>query len=263
MWLIYWTLLLWGWIATPKVDSIEVTPRSLFVAPRGQTTLTCSASAGNIEWLRGQLGNLTVIGNNINDTREVLSADRSELNITDVSEKDQCGDYYCLDAVFKTLSCPATVSLAGIASHFELEPSDTVAQGGEDSVLLCRPPVSQPPAVVGWTKDGHALSPDGSHVIGPCGLVILNASVEDAGTYQCAAFNPVTMEQMFSREAHFNVTDSAQGSRGSPSIMVAPPTSSVMEGSSITLQCCGARVCGVLGMDHRALYPQLQVVFSH
>lgn len=54
-----------------------------------------------------------MIGNNINDTREVLSADRSELNITDVSEKDQCGDYYCLDAVLKTLSCPATVSLAG------------------------------------------------------------------------------------------------------------------------------------------------------
>ena len=83
------------------------------MAPRGQTTLTCSASAGNIEWLRGQLGNLTVIGNNINDTREVLSPDGSELNITDVSEKDQCGDYYCLDAVLKTLSCPATVSLAG------------------------------------------------------------------------------------------------------------------------------------------------------
>ena len=100
----------------------------------------------------------------------------------------------------------STTYCTGIASHFELEPSDTVAQGGEDSVLLCRPPVSQPPAVVGWTKDGHALSPDGSHVIGPCGLVILNASVEDAGTYQCAAFNPVTMEQMFSREAHFNVT---------------------------------------------------------
>ena len=100
----------------------------------------------------------------------------------------------------------STTYCTGIASHFELEPSDTVAQGGEDSVLLCRPPVSQPPAVVGWTKDGHALSPDGSHVIGPCGLVILNASVEDAGTYQCVAFNPVTMEQMFSREAHFNVT---------------------------------------------------------
>ena len=73
-------------------------------------------------------------------------------------------------------------------------------------MLLCSPPGSQPPAVVDWTKDGHALSSDGSHVMGPCGLVILNATLEDSGMYQCEAFNPVTMEKVLSREAYFNVT---------------------------------------------------------
>ena len=81
------------------------------MAPRGQTTLTCSALAGNIEWLRGQLGNLTVIDNNINDTRDVDNS--RQLNISDVSEKDKFEDFYCLDTNFATLSCPTRVSLAG------------------------------------------------------------------------------------------------------------------------------------------------------
>lgn len=235
MWL-YCTLLLWAGVGTSKVDSIEVVPRSRFVAPRGKTTLTCFQSVGKVEWLLGPLGNLTMIGNNISDTRFVLADDTYQLNITDY---DQLGDYYCRDTATDVLSCPATISLAEISSDFKVQPSDVESEEGEDAIIFCQPPVSYPPALVGWTKDGRVLSLDSSHVIGPCGLVILNVSVQDAGSYQCVALNSITMEQKYSQMVYLNVTAKVQNESGlgTPSIVVAPSSTVVMEGDSVTLQC--------------------------
>ena len=96
----------------PAGDSIVVSPGSLIVASGGETTLSCFVSAGTVEWLRGpQLGNLTVVENN---TREVLSADGSQITV--IVSEEASGNYYCLDTVpflGSTLSCPSSVSLAG------------------------------------------------------------------------------------------------------------------------------------------------------
>ncbi|NXI51892.1 CDON protein, partial [Chloroceryle aenea] len=95
------------------------------------------------------------------------------------------------------VSRPAAVSMGRLAAfEAELSPAALAAEEGATAVLGCRVPDSNPTAQVRFQVRGKWLEQStDNYLILPSGnLQILNVSLEDKGSYKCAAYNPVTHE---------------------------------------------------------------------
>lgn len=66
-------------------------------------------------------------------------------------------------------------SHSAIAVDFELQPSDTVARIDSSVLLDCRPPMSNPPANISWSKSFAQIS-DARYVHSQCKYVCLAQS---------------------------------------------------------------------------------------
>lgn len=85
---------------------------------------------------------------------------------------------------------------------------DTVVVVGDLTVLHCQPPDSVPTPSVTWKKEGLELLPslDSRLTVMPSGnLYITNTTLEDAGSYQCEATNPVSGAKRRSQQALLTV----------------------------------------------------------
>ncbi|XP_031762024.1 cell adhesion molecule-related/down-regulated by oncogenes isoform X4 [Xenopus tropicalis] len=109
------------------------------------------------------------------------------------------GQYQCIasTSVGAILSRPATVSVAYL-NDFETTIGHSVtAEEGSSEFIGCKIPESNPKAHVRYKVRGKWLKESSvdKYLILPSGnLHILNVSLEDRGTYRCAAYNPVTHE---------------------------------------------------------------------
>uniref|UniRef100_A0A6I8R7N6 Cell adhesion-associated, oncogene-regulated n=1 Tax=Xenopus tropicalis TaxID=8364 RepID=A0A6I8R7N6_XENTR len=108
------------------------------------------------------------------------------------------GQYQCIasTSVGAILSRPATVSVAYL-NDFETTIGHSVtAEEGSSEFIGCKIPESNPKAHVRYKVRGKWLKESSDkYLILPSGnLHILNVSLEDRGTYRCAAYNPVTHE---------------------------------------------------------------------
>ena len=78
---------------------------------------------------------------------------------------------------------------------FDTEPSHVTAVAGHATYLLCRPPMSFPPASVTWYKDGELLRLSASTRLFPAevtssgDLQFANVQLGDDGSYVCVATN--------------------------------------------------------------------------
>uniref|UniRef100_A0A8V0ZUE7 Cell adhesion associated, onco regulated n=1 Tax=Gallus gallus TaxID=9031 RepID=A0A8V0ZUE7_CHICK len=178
-----------------SASSSDLTPRftsepiSAVQKPGGPVVLRCSAEppAAHISWL--------LDGEPLGSGLPGVEIQHGSLSIASLS-LETSGRYQCVanSSAGAVLSRAAVVSMGSLA-HFG--PSLTpivVAEEGGTALIGCAAPQSNPRAQIRFRVRGKWLQqPADKYLILPSGnLQIFNVSMEDRGSYRCAAYNPVT-----------------------------------------------------------------------
>ncbi|KAM4703952.1 cell adhesion molecule-related/down-regulated by oncogenes isoform 2-T4 [Rhinophrynus dorsalis] len=182
---------------TPRFTS---EPLSTVQKPGGPITLLCTAEPpwAHISWLfNGVLLDRTQI--------QGVDFHPGYLTISSLGPP-HVGLYQCIANTSRgaILSRPATVSLAYLEDFEASTRHSVTADEGSSGLIVCKIPDSNPNARVRYKIRGKWLEESSDkYVILPSGnLHILNVSLEDRGTYRCAAYNPVTHELKINPNPH-------------------------------------------------------------
>ncbi|XP_041427246.1 cell adhesion molecule-related/down-regulated by oncogenes-like isoform X3 [Xenopus laevis] len=186
-------------LALSTYANSDVTPRfaseplSTVQKPGGPVTLLCSTEPpwAHISWLfNGKLlERISPQGVDIQSGHLIIPS----LGPAHVGQY-QCNASTPVGAI---LSKPATVSVAYLHDFETTSGHSVTAEEGSSAFIGCKIPESNPKAHVRYKVRGKWLkeSSEDEYLILPSGnLHILNVSLEDRGTYRCAAYNPVTHE---------------------------------------------------------------------
>ncbi|NWI58484.1 CDON protein, partial [Calyptomena viridis] len=152
-----------------------------------------------------------------------------------------CGLYQCVvsSSVGAVLSRPATVSMGSLADFDASVTAAVAAEEGGSALIGCRVPESHPKAQVRFQVRGKWLEQStDNYLILPSGnLQILNVSLEDRGSYKCAAYNPVTHDLRVELTGR-KLTVTRPSSGGSHILHpLAPQSLTVPRHSALTLEC--------------------------
>ncbi|NXX97511.1 CDON protein, partial [Centropus bengalensis] len=152
-----------------------------------------------------------------------------------------CGRYQCVanSSVGAVLSRPAMVSMGRLADFDTLVKPAVAAEEGGTAVISCKVPESNPKARVRFQVRGKWLEQStDNYLILPSGnLQILNVSLEDKGSYKCAAYNPVTHD-LRTELAGCRLIVTRSSSHGFHILHpLASQTLAVPQHSSLTLEC--------------------------
>ncbi|OXB56010.1 hypothetical protein ASZ78_015474 [Callipepla squamata] len=181
--------------ALVSASSSDLTPRftsepvSTIQKPGGPVQLHCSAEppTARISWL--------LDGRPLGSGQRGVQIQHGSLSIASLSPATS-GRYQCVanSSVGAVLSRAAEVSI-GTLAHFGTSVTPTVvAEEGGTAFIGCAVPQSSPKAQVRFRVRGKWLqhSTDNYLILPSGNLQILNVSMEDRGSYRCAAYNPVT-----------------------------------------------------------------------
>ncbi|XP_066115742.1 cell adhesion molecule-related/down-regulated by oncogenes isoform X1 [Saccopteryx bilineata] len=157
----------------------------------GPVVLHCSAKpvTARITWLHN--------GKRLDRNVEQIKIHQGTLTILSLNPS-LLGYYQCVanNSVGAVVSGPATVSIAVLGDFDSSIKHVITAEEKSTSFIDCKVPESNPKAQVRYKIRGKWLRHSTeNYLILPSGnLQILNVSLEDKGSYKCAAFNPVTHE---------------------------------------------------------------------
>ncbi|XP_016059920.1 PREDICTED: cell adhesion molecule-related/down-regulated by oncogenes isoform X2 [Miniopterus natalensis] len=157
----------------------------------GPVVLRCSAKpvTAHITWLHN--------GKRLARTLEQIKIHQGTLTILSLNPS-LSGYYQCIanSSVGAVVSGPATVSIAVLGDFDSSTKHVITAEEKSTGFIGCKVPDSNPRAEVRYKIRGKWLRHSTEkYLILPSGnLQILNVSIEDKGSYKCAAFNPVTHE---------------------------------------------------------------------
>ncbi|NXY59509.1 CDON protein, partial [Callaeas wilsoni] len=152
-----------------------------------------------------------------------------------------CGRYQCVasSGVGAVLSRPATVSMGSLADFDTSVAAAVAAEEGGTALIGCKVPESHPKAQVRFQVRGKWLEQStDNYLILPSGnLQILNVSLEDKGSYKCAAYNPVTHDLRVELTGRKLIV--TRPSSGGSHILhpLAPQSLAVPRHSALTLEC--------------------------
>ncbi|NXE29099.1 CDON protein, partial [Ardeotis kori] len=164
-------------------------PLSTVQKSGGPVQLRCSAepSTARLSWLFN--------GEPLDSRAGEVEIQSGSLTIVSLSLSTS-GRYQCVanSSVGAVVSRPATVSMGSLASFDTPVKATVAAEEGGTAFIGCRVPESNPKAQVRFQVRGKWLEQStDNYLILPSGnLQILNVSLEDKGSYKCAAYNPVT-----------------------------------------------------------------------
>uniref|UniRef100_A0A8C8SME3 Cell adhesion molecule-related/down-regulated by oncogenes n=1 Tax=Pelusios castaneus TaxID=367368 RepID=A0A8C8SME3_9SAUR len=209
-------------------------PLSTIQKPGGPVKLLCSAepSTARISWLFN--------GERLDSKLEQVEVQPGSLTIFSLSPSNS-GHYQCV----ANYSTGAVVSRLATVSIGRLDDFDTsvkhivTAEEGSAAFISCKVPESNPRAHVRFRVRGKWLEQStDNYLILPSGnLQILNVSLEDKGSYKCAAYNPVTHDLKLEPTGHKLIVSrtSAEGFRIlHPTV---PQALTVLPHSPLTLEC--------------------------
>ncbi|XP_006122373.2 cell adhesion molecule-related/down-regulated by oncogenes isoform X1 [Pelodiscus sinensis] len=174
-------------------------PLSTIQKAGGPVKLHCSAdpSPAFISWLFN--------GERLNSRVEQVEVQPGSLTIFSLSSSNS-GHYQCIAnySAGAIVSRPATISI-GYLDDFDTSVKHIVtAEEGSAVFIGCKVPKSNPKAQVRFRVRGKWLEQStDNYLILPSGnLQILNVSLEDKGSYKCAAYNPVTRDLKLEPTGH-------------------------------------------------------------
>uniref|UniRef100_A0A8C3RW49 Cell adhesion molecule-related/down-regulated by oncogenes n=1 Tax=Chelydra serpentina TaxID=8475 RepID=A0A8C3RW49_CHESE len=209
-------------------------PLSTIQKPGGPVKLHCSPepSTARISWLFN--------GQRLDSRVEQVEVQPGSLTIFSLSPSNsghyQCIANYSADAI---VSRPAVVSIGHLDDFDTLVKHIVTAEEGSAAFIGCKVPESNPKAQVRFRVRGKWLEQStDNYLILPSGnLQILNVSLEDKGSYKCAAYNPVTRDLKLEPTGHKLIVSrtSTEGFRIlHPTV---PQALAVPQHSPLTLEC--------------------------
>ncbi|NXK00574.1 CDON protein, partial [Corythaixoides concolor] len=209
-------------------------PLSTVQKSGGPVQLRCSAepSAARLSWLFN--------GEPLDSRVGEVEIRSGSLTIASLSLSTS-GRYQCVanSSVGAVVSRPATVSMASLADFDPSVKPVVAAEEGGTALIGCNVPESNPKAQVRFQVRGKWLEQStDNYLILPSGnLQILNVSLEDKGSYKCAAYNPVTHDLRIEPSGRKLVV--TRSSSGDFDILhpVAPQSLAVPRHSALTLEC--------------------------
>ncbi|XP_058924455.1 cell adhesion molecule-related/down-regulated by oncogenes isoform X1 [Kogia breviceps] len=157
----------------------------------GPVVLHCSAKpvTARISWLHN--------GKRLDRNVEQIKVHQGTLTILSLNPS-LSGYYQCIanNSIGAIVSGPATISTAVLGDFGSSTKHVITAEEKSTGFIGCKVPDSNPKAEVRYKIRGKWLKHSTeNYLILPSGnLQILNVSLEDKGSYKCAAFNPVTHE---------------------------------------------------------------------
>ncbi|XP_054031990.1 cell adhesion molecule-related/down-regulated by oncogenes [Dryobates pubescens] len=217
---------------TPRFTS---EPSSTIQRPGGSVRLRCAAepSAVRLSWL--------LDGQPLESRAGEVEIQAGSLTIAALG-RATAGHYQCVAAggAGAVRSRPALVSMASLGD-FEpwVPPAAVAAEEGGTALLGCKVPESHPEAQVRFQVKGRWLEQStDNYLILPSGnLQILNVSLEDKGSYRCAAYNPLTGE-LRTEPAGRRLAVSSSSSGGFHILHpLSPQSLAVPRHSPLTLEC--------------------------
>ncbi|XP_060259984.1 cell adhesion molecule-related/down-regulated by oncogenes isoform X2 [Ovis aries] len=190
--LLYITLLMLCASVSPDLAPYFVSePLSAVQKLGGPVVLHCSAKpvTARISWLHN--------GKRLDRNVEQIKIHQGTLTILSLNPS-LSGYYQCVanNSIGAILSGPATISTAVLGDFGASRKHVITAEEKSTGFIGCKVPDSNPKAEVRYKIRGKWLKQSTeNYLILPSGnLQILNVSLEDKGSYKCAAFNPVTHE---------------------------------------------------------------------
>ncbi|NWQ82846.1 CDON protein, partial [Columbina picui] len=152
------------------------------------------------------------------------------------------GRYQCVanTSAGAVLSSPAVVSVASLADFAPAAKPAVVAEEGGTALIGCDVPESHPKAQLRFQVRGKWLEKSSDkYLILPSGnLQILNVSLEDEGSYKCAAYNPVTGDLRTELAGQKLVVTRTSPSHGFRILHpLAPQALALPRHSAVTLEC--------------------------
>uniref|UniRef100_A0A8D0G5P4 Cell adhesion molecule-related/down-regulated by oncogenes n=1 Tax=Sphenodon punctatus TaxID=8508 RepID=A0A8D0G5P4_SPHPU len=175
--------------ATNLIPHFISEPLSTTQKAGGTVKLHCSAdpSTAHISWWFN--------GEKLHSSVEQVEVQQGSLTIFSLNASNS-GLYQCIvnNSFGALISRPATISIAHL-NDFDASVKHTVtAEEGHTAFIGCNIPESNPKAQVRFRVRGKWLEQSAeNYLILPSGnLQILKVSLEDKGSYKCAAYNPVT-----------------------------------------------------------------------
>ncbi|NXX13200.1 CDON protein, partial [Podargus strigoides] len=209
-------------------------PLSTVQKPGGSVQLRCSAqpSTARLSWLFN--------GEPLDSKVGEVEIQSGSLTIVSLSLSTS-GRYQCVanSSVGAVVSRPAAVSMGSLA-HFDTSVKPVVAaEEGGTAFIGCKVPESNPKAQVRFQVQGKWLEQStDNYLILPSGnLQILNVSLEDKGSYKCAAYNPVTHDLRTELTGHKLIVTRSSSSDFHILHPLAPQSLAVPRHSSLTLEC--------------------------
>uniref|UniRef100_A0A8C5JEA5 Cell adhesion associated, oncogene regulated n=1 Tax=Junco hyemalis TaxID=40217 RepID=A0A8C5JEA5_JUNHY len=226
---------LWLPLCTQYLTPRFISEPSSTVQKSGEPVqLRCSAepSSAHISWLFN--------GEPLKSRVGEVEMQAGSLTIVSLSPA-RCGRYQCVasSGVGAVLSRPASVSMASLGDFDALGTAVVEAEEGGTALIRCQVPESHPKAQVRFQVRGKWLEQSTDHyLILPSGnLQILNVSLEDKGSYRCAAYNPVTHDLRVELTAR-KLTVTRPSSGGSHILHpLAAQSLAVPQHSALTLEC--------------------------
>ncbi|XP_008066266.1 cell adhesion molecule-related/down-regulated by oncogenes [Carlito syrichta] len=200
----------------------------------GPVVLRCSAKpvTAHVSWLHN--------GKKMDRNLEHIKIHQGTLTILSLNPA-LTGYYQCVanNSVGAIVSGPATISTA-VLGDFGLSTKHVItAEEKSTGFIGCSVPESNPKAEVRYKIQGkwQKHSTDNYLILPSGNLQILNVSLEDKGSYKCAAYNPVTHElkvEPIGRKLLVSRPSSGDFSILHPTL---PQALAVLPHSSVTLEC--------------------------
>lgn len=194
-------------------------PLSTVQKPGATVRLHCSVepTTAHVSWLFN--------GEKLHKKVEQVDLQPGFLTIFSLSPSNS-GNYQCVanNSIGAIVSRPAAVSIAYL-DDFETSVKHRISvEEGNTAFIGCKLPKSNPEAQVRFLIRGKWLEQStDNYLILPSGnLQILNASLDDKGSYKCAAYNPVTHDLKVEPTGHRLIV----GSPSSENFHIIHPTSS-------------------------------------
>ncbi|NWR62294.1 CDON protein, partial [Bucorvus abyssinicus] len=210
-------------------------PSSAIQKPGGPVHLRCAAepATARLSWLFN--------GEPLADVLGGVEIQPGSLTIASLGPST-AGYYQCManSSLGAVVSSPAAVSMASLADFApSAKPAAVAAEEGGSAIIGCEVPASHPKAQVRFQVRGKWLEQStDNYLILPSGnLQIVNVSLEDQGSYKCAAYNPVT-DELRVEPAGRKLTVTPSSSGGFHVLHPLTPQSLALpRHSSLTLEC--------------------------
>lgn len=224
--------------------SFTSVPESRVAPPGDRVFFNCKTNVGKGQQIRW-LHNGVILDSSQRSDIKITNGQLSiKVRTSKRNRERQTGRYQCvagIDNMF-LMSIPAELNIAQLGKFPEPDtPSTIEANVGNNVIIPCQPPESDPPAIIQWFKDGTLLNMTNSFsLVNLKHLMIVNVDQGHNGIFNCQASNHLTRDTLLSDHV-VNLTIRSESELHKPRLLFEPETEyHPVLGEDLTIPCAAS-----------------------